>query len=84
MLGSMTDQTPQPEPPEFQRAVGYVEGLDPELDLGIALNDSGARNSVQVFGEDTLAELDRQDAATELQTLLGVPPGTQGVQLPED
>lgn len=30
------------------------------------------------------AELNRQDAATELQTLLGVPPGTQGVQLPED
>jgi hypothetical protein len=28
-------------------------------------------------------ELDRQDAETELQALLGVPGGTEGVRLPE-
>lgn len=40
-------------------------------------------DAMRAIAPDDQAELDRQDAATELQTLLGVPPGTQGVQLPE-
>lgn len=32
---------------------------------------------------ERVADLDTQGAATELQALLGVPPGTEGVRLPD-
>lgn len=60
----------------------------PHGDASCPCQDGDACHYVDLPGSPAMpapdtVELNAQDAATELQALLGVPDGTKGVQLPE-